>query len=355
MQGPTGNPSGSPARAGDRSNDPSGVREWQRNTWLGPAPQNENPFDEPEDAPELRSSRSENVNEHLGDFWRSETGGRGYTAGQTMQQPAKTETGEKARPVRKRNGVRTALLTVLILLAIAAALRFGVFAIREIRVSGNRDLSAEEVIQSSGISLGDGILSLNEKQVEERINGNYKLQFRYLEKQLPGTVVIGIREREACCWLTYCGIHYIVDKNRMVLSETEQMTEEDPNTGEERIKTAFTSLVEVKGLQIRSGCYVGQTMILSSAAQQLLFSELFLEMKVMGCTGEILEADLSNPSSVLLTTQDGYTVSLGDSSRIHEKLRSLMLVKQELQRMGETGGSINVSNPESPLYSPPQT
>ena len=31
------------------------------------------------------------------------------------------------------------------------------------------------------------------------------------------------------------------------------------------------------------------------------------------------------------------------------------LVKQELQRMGETGGSINVSNPESPLYSPPQT
>ena len=43
-----------PRTAGERSGAPGpGVRDWQKNTWFGPAPLNSNPFDEPEDAPEL--------------------------------------------------------------------------------------------------------------------------------------------------------------------------------------------------------------------------------------------------------------------------------------------------------------
>ena len=68
-----------PRTAGDRTGiagNGDGVRDWQRNTWFGPAPLNSNPFDEPEDAPELKEKRSENVNEHLGDFWNAP--GQGY-------------------------------------------------------------------------------------------------------------------------------------------------------------------------------------------------------------------------------------------------------------------------------------
>ena len=45
-----------PRTAGERSRqagNQDGVRDWQRNTWYGPAPLNNNPFDEPEDAPEV--------------------------------------------------------------------------------------------------------------------------------------------------------------------------------------------------------------------------------------------------------------------------------------------------------------
>ena len=68
-----------PRTAGERTGVPGadgGVRDWQKNTWFGPAPLNNNPFDEPEDAPELRESRSENVTEHVGEFWN--TPDRGY-------------------------------------------------------------------------------------------------------------------------------------------------------------------------------------------------------------------------------------------------------------------------------------
>ncbi|MBO7663017.1 MAG: FtsQ-type POTRA domain-containing protein [Clostridia bacterium] len=359
MQGPGENDQRKPARAGERRSAGSDFPDWQKNTWYGPAPQNENPFDEPEDAPELRSSRSENVNEHLGDFWRAETSGRGYAPASQDTKKEETQSGEQ-KPARRRSGkngrkiaIRVLLTAVILIVAAALVLRFAVFAVRGITVDGNRMLSAEEVIRSSGIRLGDNILTLYEAAVEKKIAEDYRLQFRYLEKKLPNVVTIGVKEREACCWLTYCGIHYTMDKNRMVLSETEKMTQTDERTGATSLLPEFQQLVEVKGLQIRSGCYIGQTMFLSSTRQQLLFSNLFLEMKVLSCTGEIREADLSNPDSVLLTTRDGYMVAMGDSSRIHEKLRSLLLVRQELIRMGETGGTINVATPESPLYSPP--
>ena len=133
---------------------------------------------------------------------------------------------------------------------------------------------------------------------------------------------------------------FVMDKNRMVLYETEDPT----------IRPA--SLVEVKGLNIRGGDHAGQTLTLNSAVQQSIFDNLFLELKVLGCTSIIEEVDLSNTSSILLVTRDGYTVSLGDRERIHAKLRSMLYVREKLLELGKNGGSINVSVPETPTYSP---
>ena len=90
-----------------------------------------------------------------------------------------------------------------------------------------------------------------------------------------------------------------------------------------------------------------------------MLEDAFMEMKVLGCTERILEADLSNPDSILLlTTLDtdnrtaAFTVALGDSTSVHAKLRSMLLVMDKLTEMGYTTGSINVSNPEAPSYSP---
>ena len=131
-----------------------------------------------------------------------------------------------------------------------------------------------------------------------------------------------------------------MDKQRFVLFETE----------EEGIRPA--GLVKVDGLRIRSGCMVGQTLMLDSEAQQEIFSNLFLEMKVLNCTELIEEADLSNPESLLLTTRDGFTVSLGNASNLHAKLRSMLLTREELIRMGYQNGIINVINLENPVFTP---
>lgn len=320
------------------------VREWQRDTWYGPAPAYGNPFDEPEDAPELRDSRSENVNEHLGEFWDQHTTGYQYPgagkqAGERKEAPRRSRT--PSRKKRKKPGAgRLLLILIGLVIAVWVTLRFTVFNLQTIRVEGNQTLSDEEILRISGIRPGSSLLRLDETDVEKRINGDYRLQFRYLEKKIPGQATLRVREREACCWFTYGGILYTMDKNRMIMFETEDLN----------LRPA--ELVEVKGLKIRSGCRVGQTLALNDAGQETLISGLFLEMKVLGCTKLIQEADLSNTASILMLTRDGYTVSMGDMNNLHAKLRSTLLVQQKLREMELNGGTINVINPENPVYSP---
>ena len=329
-----------PHTAGERAGDSgNGVRDWQRNTWFGPAPLNNNPFEEPEDAPELKESRSENVTEHVGDFWNSPDNGYQSTASsrRISEDNGRNRVGKGKKRPRALHVIAGA---AIVLAAVFLVLRFAVFSVKQIVVTGNNTVSAEEVIRASGIRRGDSIFTLNEKTVEERITSDYRLQYRYMVRELPSTVLISVREREPCCWLTYCGIMYVMDKNRMVLYESENPYEQPQN------------LVEIKGLEVRSNTLVGQYINLGNETQQSVFAELFLEMKVLGCTDRIKEADISNTGSILLLTRDGYTAGLGSRENLHAKLRSLLLVQDELIKMGNTGGTINVSNPETPIYSP---
>ena len=332
-----------PRTAGERagsSGPDSGVRDWQKNTWFGPAPLNSNPFDEPEDAPELKEIRSENVTEHVGDFWNSPERGYQPQADPRKIQENKSRTGEGKKKKKHTHILRVTAGILLVAAAVILVLRFAVFSVKEIRVTGNNMISADEIIRVSGIRRGDSILTLNEDHVKERVQSDYRLRFRYVAREMPGTVVLSVREREPCCWLTYCGIMYVMDKDRMVLYESENPAEKPAD------------LVEVKGLEVRSNTLVGQYITLGNETQQSIFSEMFLEMKVLGCTDKIAEADISNTSSILLVTRDGYTASLGDRQNIHAKLRSLLLVQEELKRMQNYGGTINISNPESPIYTP---
>ena len=320
------------------------LRDWQKNTWYGPAPVNENPFDEPEDAPELREMRSESLNNRSGAVWESGshpqiTGGYRFGQPSTEQKPHAADHEEKTR--KKPSTWLTTLISLSVAAALGILLYYVVFSVRNIQIIGNDQIPASEVIRLSGIRMGIPIFSIRQENVEQRLKQNPFLKFRYLEKDLPGTVILSVREREACCWMTWNGILYTMDKQRMVLRETEDLSDSPEK-----------DLVRVDGLEVASTAMVGQILRLESAAQQDIYSGLFLEMKVLNCTKLIKEADLSNISSLLLTTRDGFTVALGDGVNIHAKLRAMLITREELLRRGYHGGVINVILPESPVFSP---
>lgn len=376
------------------------LRDWQRDTWYGPFPVRDNPFDEPEDAPELRDLRSEELNNRSGQFWESQTGGYKFGQTQSAGSPAPKPAETDAKRGKRVGRGKVVLGTILGLIVLGVIMNWTLFTVRTIRVEGSESIPAEEVIRLSGLKQGIPMMNLDSSAVEMGIEQNPSLKFRYLKKDYPSTVTLAVREREACCWMTWNGILYTMDKQRYVLYESEILptslstrknlktgsgTENDENSGESgivdltaaggeaedqfaarteqpeeseesearsRADRIEASLVRVDGLKVRSGSMLGQRLTLESMEQQELFTALFLEMRVLRCTELIEQADLSSLNSILLTTRDGFTVSLGDGQNIHAKLRSMLITREELLRRGYHSGVINVMLPETPIFSP---
>lgn len=325
---------GMPARYG------ADIPEWQRETWVGPNPAAADPFDEPESAPELRDQRSDSLNNRMGGFWQDQqTGGYQYTGAQNVQ--PETRDTENAGTAKKRAGKRRAalLIALLLLIGLCVALRLTVFSVRVINVVGNVNYTREQVIAGSGVKYGMNLLTLDSDKVERAIESDYNLRFRYMEKKIPGEIVLCVREREAMAYLKYCGIFYTLDKSGMVLFETEQ-------TGIEP-----ASLTELKGLEIRN-IRRGQTISLAQNTQQQILETLFLEVKVLGCGPRIASADLTSPGNLYLTLRSGFSVDLGNTDQLHMKLRSMLLVEQKLIELGYSSGTIRVSTPTEPTFTP---
>ena len=375
MDGPGGNLPRK--RAGDSNSpyQPSPIKDWQRNTWNGPAPLDSNPFDEPDEAPELLELRSDNVKQKSGEFWQEQKEQTGYVSAALSSRRKRTGAGKRNNPQNPKLStlvLKAAAIVFVLGLATVAVLFFAVYRVRDIQVVGANQIDANDIKKISGIHIGDSMLTLDEKKVSEAmLSGSrtwaketnnqtyYRLQFRYIEQQMPGTVIIYVREREPCCWMDLRGISYVLDKKRTVLWETEDE--------EEKQLLIESNLVKVTGLKVKSGSQAGMTMELESTVQQRVFEDLFLEMKVLGCTDMIKEVDLSKADrekdpSVLIETRAGFTVSLGDCrssdpdvNQIHAKLRSMLLVQEKLIQLDKHEGTIDVKVPEQPYYAPSST
>ena len=107
----------------------------------------------------------------------------------------------------------------------------------------------------------------------------------------------------------------------------------------------------VGGLNIRR-CKLGETVQLQSDRQMSVYTELLVELKVMSALNDVSELDLSDMDNLFLVSRDGYTVRLGDSSGLHAKLRAMLLTREHLSATGHSGGTIDVSTPVNPTYTP---
>ena len=159
-----------------------------------------------------------------------------------------------------------------------------------------------------------------------------------MDKQLPDKVVIQVKERIPAAAVKYCGILYTMDNRGMVLEESLDTETE-------------TGLVLVSGMGIHD-CRVGQVLNLNDAQQMQTFTEILVELKVMSALNRVKELDLSNMDNLFIVSTNGFTVRLGTVDNLHAKLRSMLLTLDHLTREGYEGGTVDVSAPVNPTYTP---
>lgn len=286
------------------------------------------PFDEPAEAPELRSQRSDHLYNREDRFWEQVEAGKKTGRHDSSAGKAKAES----------HTLRWVILILAVLVAVGGLVYGAVFQVREISVQGISTLTEEEVIRLSGISVGMNTFAIDDDQVEKNIESNRYLSFVCVDKQLPDKVVIQVKERVPTAAVKYCGILYTMDNRGMVLEESLDTSSD-------------IDLLLVSGLDIHN-CRVGTTLGLNDSQQMLTFTEILIELKVMSGLERMKELDLSNMDNLFMVSRDGFTVRLGPADSLHARLRSMLITLEHLRQEGYSGGTLDVSTPLNPTYIP---
>ncbi|HEV8572998.1 MAG TPA: FtsQ-type POTRA domain-containing protein [Actinomycetota bacterium] len=107
----------------------------------------------------------------------------------------------KSVPRRRAwGGIAVLTLTGMVVGAWAVAAS-PIFHIREVRVNGNRHLSASEVVRLAGIADDANLLALPAEGVERALARNPWIGSAQVHRSLPSTLVVTIEERSPVAWV----------------------------------------------------------------------------------------------------------------------------------------------------------
>lgn len=118
---------------------------------------------------------------------------RKKTKKRTIKAPEKKASGKKSK---KTLAILKALFIIALAIgAIVLIMYSGLFNVKDFEVSGNSRLSSTKIISLSNIQVDTNIFSINKKQAKQAILENAYVEEVSINRKLPSTVSIEIKER----------------------------------------------------------------------------------------------------------------------------------------------------------------
>ncbi len=314
----------------------------------------ENPFEEPEQAPELREKRSENLYSRDEPFWErvvdsTDASGEFRRDANYWNHPDVMDTDrllyvDNATALQKvgrflgSSAVKKFLGIVSVIVVIAVVLFGTVFRVQNIYVTGNSTVTEAEIVRLSGLKIGQNSMTIDDEAVMRKVEGNRYLRCTLVDVQW-NAVTIHVKERVPAVFINHNGMIVTMDNRGFVLEESLAS------------EAGYESLVKVSGMNVRR-CALGQQISLHSNNQLETYTQILVELKAMKGIDLLRELDMSSMDSIYLTTRDDFYVRLGSDEDIHAKLRAFMITRERLLQMGYAKGTIDVTDPGRPTYMP---
>lgn len=231
---------------------------------------------------------------------------------------------------RKKIIIRTLIGIVFFCVGIVLALTL-FFNINKIVVSGDKVYSDKEIIDASGVNMGDNLIFLSKTALNEEISSELAyVGSAKIKRRLPSTLEIIITKTEAYMAVAKDGYYILLDRNGKVL-------EKDLETVGENIILA--NLGEISSIE------VGEIISLKSEKVFAKLNDVISECDNVGIT-EITSVDLSDIYNIKLVYQGRITLELGETDK--DNLSSkLALGKAAIERQNEENnnyrGTINLT------------
>lgn len=129
---------------------------------------------------------------------------------------------------RKKKPYKSLLLMLLLACLVTSFLFLGgsdFFDITRITVEGAVSLSSEEIIEASGIRIGDNIFRFSAKDAESAIKALQNIKNASVVRVYPNKVKLIVLERSAFVSVSFGGTYYVYDDENLKISETKNISE----------------------------------------------------------------------------------------------------------------------------------
>lgn len=231
------------------------------------------------------------------------------------------------------SGKRKFAVLAVVLVILAAALTVCVqlfFVIGKIKVEGNYHYTEQEIIEKSGISVGQNMYAVNignaESEILSRLSG---INSASIKRVLPDTVVISVVEHIPAMYVAVGDSYYILSSGMLVLRSTTDI-EAIEKEGLIRIYTPDIT-----------GCIAGQQLETADSDIAHLAADIYSSLCEVGMNENTGEINITDKFNITLKYGGAYTVKLGNALRIDEKLG---MAKQMIEKAEVKKGIIDVSS-----------
>lgn len=231
---------------------------------------------------------------------------------------------------RKKMIIRSLVGIVFLCVGIILALTL-FFNINKIVVSGDKVYSDKEVIDASGVNIGDNLIFLSKAELNEDISSELAyVGSAKIKRRLPSTLEIVITKTEAYMATAQDGYYILLDKNGKVLEKDLEIIDEN---------IILANLGEINSVEI------GEIISLKEEKTFAKLSAVLTECENVGIR-EITSVDLSDIYNIKLVYQGRITLELGetDENNLNSKLA---LGKAAIEKQNEENnlyrGTINLT------------
>lgn len=233
------------------------------------------------------------------------------------RQSTARRTHRRQAALRTDSGVGVRIVTLLIVVAACLLSLTIFFKVQSIQVRGNDLYDENTVIAASGVKQGDPLVTMN----KSAIAGKVKAALPYVEqvriaRQLPGTVILEIRESKAVFSVQdAAGAYWLVSFSGRVLENVS-----------EAVAQTHPLIV---GVTLKNPA-VGEDIVSDNTENLEAAKLLTAALEGTGVAKEATKLDVTKPYDIVLWYKDQYDVRFGGTDQLDYKVQYLLSVLDQL-------------------------
>ncbi|MDU2067206.1 MAG: FtsQ-type POTRA domain-containing protein, partial [Sporomusaceae bacterium] len=223
------------------------------------------------------------------------------------------------RAARRSMVVRRVVAVLMLILFLIAAYLFvnsAYFMIGEVKVTGNKYMTSDEILSVAGIPEKSNIFRLNVANVQDRLTKDLRIASVNISRSFPSTLVLEVSERQPYAYIATNYGFVEVDKEGMVLAASRTLKN--------------MNVPIITGIKL-GNLYVGDQIQSEPVKQSLEFLSALSDQSL----NLLSEVNISDPQQLQALTIHSVQVRIGQPERLSEKAQ---FANQILSEIGDKTG-----------------